>query len=276
MFKPGIRRGFAARHAPAALALWATLGLAGCPSADEAPTPPDVSDLIAAYASPDGVLTAEVAATLVREADTRLATVADAASLVAVLVGAVDALVGLEALGGSERPLTAAVTSAPGLAQRSWAISLESGGWLELQRRCPGWGDVRDARGQLNLRAVVDGNTVNPVIWGEVEACRALLGDEQRRYDGTVRLHAPGLGREGILLAIAGTLKVGDAERSLDFDARYADGLFYLRQVIDGRSFLLGAVAGQTGGEVRVVDAGGTWRCDVAGCEGPMGEVLRF
>ncbi|MCB9525588.1 MAG: hypothetical protein H6702_19735 [Myxococcales bacterium] len=274
--------------------LMAALGataLTGCaPEGTKAPTPPDTQALRDTFTAPSGRLTAQSAQAVVSTLEARLQEVADVASLLTLGTGAVGALTGTVAV---EHGLSAAdgeAASSAGWALESrhdgLTVGVEAGGWVVLERRCPGWGDP-DERGQIALTAVAtSASGFADTLWGAARGCRAIRGADgaRLRYDADIRLVVPDFERPSeLMLQIAGAVTVDGATREYDFRARFAEGRAFLSQRLDeGQSLLLGLDFEKLGQAqtledlldgLEVVDAQGTWTCDLQGCTGPGGEI---
>ncbi len=195
----------------------AALVVFGCakPSVD-APEPPDMSGVLAAYQAPSAPLSA--------------ATVAEVVAKRAEIVGHLERLGGLEpvlaslgVLGGqTDATSSALVGSSAGLgaggdteslssALQAGGITVTGDGFLTLTRVCTGWEDAASpdpADGSIALTAVFSDEGFEAVVWGEARECRYRFDGHDLRLDGQVRVHT-------------GTLLVGGAEGAeltVDFD----------------------------------------------------------
>ena len=265
-------------------ALACALALLGC--ADEgsnAPEPPDTASLRATFAAPTGALDEAAVVTVLGSLEGRLQELTDVVSLLTLGTGAVDTLVGTV---DTEQGLSAApVELAPGLEQRGYGLSVEAGGWVELVRRCPGWGEP-DGRGDIKLTAVVtSGAGFAETIWGAARGCLASRATDgaRLRYDADIRLVLPDFDPSRLIVQITGRIGVDDAVRTYDFRARFSEGLMYLNQQLEGGESLLVGLDFQALGQAATVedllagltiqDRSGTWQCDLSGCDSPVGTI---
>lgn len=240
------------------------------PDVAERPTAPNLSDLVAAYATPTAELSSETAQALVTAIPSRVQSLADVVSLVAVVSGSVGGFSGIEVdENGLRRSGLSTETG-------EWSLSAEAGGWVELRRRCPGW-NQEDRRGVLTLRALVEPSGVSEAIWGEVDGCRAVdESGHQFEYHGEIALWAPGLASGPIVFSIEGDVRDAEGTRAFGLDFQMADQAVLLKHELDdGSRFLIGVAKDGAEG-LRILDAYGLWSCDTSGCALPDGETLSW
>lgn len=233
--------------------------LAGCRERAEPPEPPDMSDLVAAYASQDGRLDPESAPALVEGIAESLRE-AEALRELAVAI--------LEGLGDTGEPPDE--EREDGLSSKRRALSAEGDAWARLTHRC---GEA-DGTGEIVLRYVFDGGDPGDVIWGEAEDCLLRGSEAAHRLDGDVRVHAPGLDVERLLLAFDGAWARGESpavELAVDLQLDFtAQRMFVRRRLDDGARFLVGlSFAEGDESPLLVHDRGGLWTCRLgAGARG--------
>lgn len=160
-------------HATGWLRLGLALGAGGLAAAGcsehrvEKPSPPEMSELIAAYEAPDAIFASGDASEIAVELaliDELLARTDLRTQLVAVLA---EVLRGATDLSGGE----------DGTAN----VSFEAGGYMRFTRICAGWTRParpdRDVNGALLLTATFSESGLDPIVWGSAEACRYRVGD---------------------------------------------------------------------------------------------------
>jgi hypothetical protein len=137
------------------------------------PTPPDMSAVVASYEAPDGVFD---------QASARAALDAYAARLASVEeLGLHDEVIDSIREGIAEALEESAASSSqqtePGVSAQ--ALSLDANGTMSIRRICAGWGPepvADEANGNLSLRVNFSESGLDPVIWGDADACRYLVG----------------------------------------------------------------------------------------------------
>jgi hypothetical protein len=164
----------------AARRLWLSVGIAaglaasGCsePRVDKPPAP-EMTELIAAYASPDA------------EFD------AGAASDISLSIALIDELLERTDLRAQLVDVLAEVlrqaTELSGGEDGTADVSFEAGGYIRFTRICSGWTlparPDRSVNGALQLTATFSEAGLDPIVWGSAEACRYRVGDGQIELD---------------------------------------------------------------------------------------------
>ncbi len=258
---------------------------AACTKVDiDKPTPPDVSDLVAAYAEPTGAFTDSNGGEVVGTLDERLVAGSvlcgwdPAADLLCAgepecpLAGCLGIEDGVEALeeafGIAGSDAGPAEDAAP---PRAADIVLRGRGFVRLHRICPGAGPepVADERanGALDLVVGFSDRGLDPVVWGTAERCLvpALV---PVRFESEIVLvfgDGPWNPARGIsfLFRMTGEADLGDgggglevaSDFGLDLDQRE---LTVAVTIADGSRFVFFARPGATG----FLAANGEWTCD--------------
>ncbi len=253
----------------------------------EKPQPPDMSALVADYTTATGVLDSTSAALVVDAYADRAARV-DALGIQDLVLPALQTA--LEA----EEPQSGTKQLGGALGQRRQALSLDADGTLRVTRICNGWEPEpvadKGKNGSLVLVANFSEDGLDPVVWGDANACLYLVGGAARvvldrgvERRGSVRVHlgkstAPAdVGKAPLLFDIALTASVDDAavDASLDFRVDPDQGSVETRVATPDGHVL--AQAGVSNG-LTVRASNGTFECDLpqAKCISGSGQVVVY
>ena len=190
----------------------------GCARVNDVPDPPDVSSIVAAYEHPDGVVDAEA---VVRELPVAVAIARGIAE--SGIPEFVNEILSTVRDSADDR---IAVTSGSDL--QSSDVHIDA--LLRVRRVCNGLTDdsapADPARnGQLDLRAVVRGNKLQPTVWGStigrcIETVTVEGHAERLFFDGGLTLHPHGKDDATVLVRVDGRVGVRDHELASAFDFR--------------------------------------------------------
>lgn len=234
------------------------------------PTPPDMTEVVQAYASPTGVFDATTAKAALDEYQTiaaRVRALGIDASILTPLAESLD-----EALAQSSTPRTE-----PGQSQQ--ALSLEANGTLVVQRVCKGW-DTQAApdpkNGTLRLRVNFSESGLDPVIWGDAKACRYLVGgvaevsiDEGSGRRGDVRLWVgqsatfENFGKSPVLLDVDLAVDVDGIAEDIAADFRWDPVTLDVAVAIASATGAV-VVSRGTSGPLDVLAQNGHFQCELA------------
>lgn len=274
------------RRATVALALLA-LACGDRRTTIEKPAPPDMAAVVERYESPDGVFDPSTAqAILDGYADLR----ARATELglhervIPWLREAMD-----EALASEEQPSSIG----PGLGTTRQDLTLEANGTMRIDRICAGWGAepaADPANGRLTLRVNFTEAGLDPVLWGDAEACQYMVGgatrvrvDEGSGRKGDVRIW---IGKSTSFASFGSAPMIFDVDLNAELGGAAQDVLLDFR--IDPQSqslaFAIDAAPGHivvsptSTGTLSVVAHNGTFDCDPAAaqCTSDLGRSFSF
>ena len=239
------------------VALLVAVTVAACsPETEPAPKAPDMQPLVAAYASPDGRLTAETAPLLVEALIDRAQTLE---SVVALVESFSDANGGF----GAALEEDDTEQSESGLSVRRQGQSSDFNGWGRVQYICPGWtdGSVDRRWGLIELFALLEEGGLSEVVWGAAKRCH-LPGTQNQEFNGGLRYHV-----ESQILAFEGELTPeGGLPAPLAIHVRLLDdGVSHQIDLEDGSGFVLTLVSAEDGLQLSVMDVEGEWACDADG-----------
>ena len=158
--------------------IW-VLSIVGCAAEERSkPEPPDMSALIAAYATPTATFDGQGATEVRQLVESKVRTLLDFDVIVDRLQQTIAAL-------GED----AGAAFAPGR-----PLALEGEGVATVQRICSGFGDPvppvdKDANGFLSLTAGYSDNGLDPVVFGGATACQEQVSGVQMQVAGDVHLY---------------------------------------------------------------------------------------
>lgn len=158
--------------------IW-VLSIVGCAAEERSkPEPPDMSALIAAYATPTATFDGQGATEVQQLVESKVRTLLDFDVIVDRLQQTIAAL-------GED----AGAAFAPGR-----PLALEGEGVATVQRICSGFGDPvppvdKDANGFLSLTAGYSDNGLDPVVFGGATACQEQVSGVQMQVAGDVHLY---------------------------------------------------------------------------------------
>jgi hypothetical protein len=215
----------------------------------QAPTQPNVSAIVTAYAQPTAALTQE-----------------NAPLVVAALVQTLEDLQQALTVFGAMQDVFAAFEGSTdsrgdGLAVRRQALSAGFDGWARVEYVCPGLApEIVDRRqGVIEAFAFVTQGGLRPPMWGNARDCALPDSGEAVRFDGDLIYEV-----ESGLLSFTGTLARA-AERVVPFrlEVMLRDGMIRHRVVLpDGHLILAWDYdAGPESLTVETLD--GDWTCRV-------------
>lgn len=244
------------------------------------PVPPDMSDVLRSLDAPAGTFDAETAG--------------------AVKATATDAVNGVIGSGLPQRLLEEAKAIAQ-KSQRDGAegstrtqairpAAFEGEGFGRVTRICDGWSSQPTpdaaANGSLSMTITFSELTVDPVVWGNADRCKLLLGTRRVQLDRVapdgppnVGIHLGGalapadIGTLPVVIALAAHAQIDDLEIGGTFAVRLSPGAQTLELAVPVTD---GNVVVTVGGKelVGVRDKNGTFGCDASGCRGSSGEIV--
>lgn len=253
------------------------------------PTPPDMSSVVASYEAPDGIFDQTSARAALDAYAARLASVEDL-GLHQEVIDSLDQALD-EALASAK-----STTSRQGeLGTSAQALSLDANGTLSIRRICGGWGPAPvpdEANGSLSLRVNFSETGLDPVIWGEADACKYLVGgiaqisiDEgSGRTPGDVRAW---LGRSSTFESFGNEPIIFDVDLDTTVEGVAAPVVFNFRVDVQAQSlaFAVDALPGKVvvsvgdlSGTLSVVAQNGSFDCDLAlaQCTSDTGQSFSF
>jgi hypothetical protein len=164
------------------------LAATACGRDIEKPRAPDMSPLVAAYATPDADFDERTSAAL---PESVLATL----KIVDALDALRDTVLELQATISPEGEPAAAAVDIGG-------FSVEADGYFRIDRRCNGWSDEsrREDPGRQAFTVGFSEVGIDPVVWGDSVGCRETILGGQVLLDGSLRIHVGQ--KEQVLVAI--------------------------------------------------------------------------
>lgn len=250
----------------AALALFAA-GCAEKAGEVDKPDAPDMSALVEAYLSPDGVFNDDLAQDIL-DAARAVRDLVEALGVDDAILDALETAFDFDAGGGEGEG------EGEGIAAIGEMI--EGDGYLEVTRICNGWGAEPEPDPENGTIALVVGFTeagIDPVIWGDAADCEYRLGDARVRIDAggveddwDVRLWVgdsitfESFGESPIIIDVDLAAAIDDVADVADFDFQVdpATGAIEVR-VEAGGGFVAVSVAGETW---RIRASNGEFDCD--------------
>jgi hypothetical protein len=236
----------------------------------EKPPAPDMSELIAAYEAPSGILDALVISDAMASAREALATVESLAAESRLRELLEDALAAFDQNGTRGMP-------ADGPPKQT--LAFEGDGYLRVTRICDGFGPKpvpdKAANGFMDLTVGFTETGVDPVVWGSFSQCAYLVADAQVRLDsdtsaegGGVRayvgsnLQLEQVGSEPVLIDLDVTASIGGKTQDVDLDFRFipSDQSFELRVPTDSGDLIV-RIAAQAVVGIRAKN--GDFSCDL-------------
>lgn len=153
------------------------------------PTPPDMSELVAAYAEPTAELTSDNAAQVfdrVTALAEQLARLGLTQQLVDTIQTTLDERLEQTEAGSSSSELISSGSEPLGKLQQP---ASNGDAYLLVTRICGGFSDTptpdRKANGAITLTVGLSGDRVDPVIWGAFHACKSRLSGVDVLLTGT-------------------------------------------------------------------------------------------
>jgi len=244
-----------------------------CSDLPDRPEPPDMSALVAAYASPTADLDQPTADELAADLRARL-DLSDALDHLESFVD--DVLVpSLEPDEGGGTARRRDTTS---------SVTLEGDGFARIEHVCAGWGAEpvvdEETNGHLALTTTFTEAGFDPVIWGEAVECKTLIADHEVLFDGGVNLWigenlaVDRFGDSPILFQLIAALEVdGDSWVDTDFDIEICPssattcepGSIEIKIDVAGGDLVFYLAPGRTAGGFRA--ANGDWACTFDGSD---------
>ncbi len=258
----------------------------GCEKDIEKPTPPDMTSLVAAYQSPDGIFEDAAVNDVLSAVDDVLSTLVE--------LGLDERL---EELLTQFREATAeepeAETQQSDVDTDNGTVRVEGEGFLELTRICNGWGPepvADEANGTLKLNVNVTDLRVDPVIWLTASDCRyregdvpILLGAGSRRDVGDLRifvgdnLGVGDVGTDPMIIDVDVTAGVdpdgGGSTEGVDFDIKLdpTNELVEIRVPLASGDVIVGTSASVI---VQVRAVNGSFGCAMGICVNEAGDEV--
>ena len=270
-------------------ALTVLLCAAGCSRSVDKPVPPDMSALVATYATPTGTFDDTAAAEIVAYLEGlgnafALALTDEIRKLFSSVNQSIDE--------PTQQPMSDVAT------QEGGGITIEGDAFVVLTRICDGFQQPRVAdpsNGQLVLNVNMTDVNIDPVVWLTTSACHyttdvAMIQiDEGPRSDvGDIRVYiGPGGTADNILdrpfiidveLAASIDVGLGPATADIDFDFAVSPGDPQLSVRVPTSSGDIIAIASPGRQLLGVRAANGEFSCDPIAmiCTGDNGDVVNF
>lgn len=239
----------------------------------EMPEPPNMSALVTAYETPSADLTAETADEVVTSALELLESVETMGGITEIL----EALASTS--GEEEQTADQSLTAEDqlGVVTQSLTfgdISVTGEGFMRITRICNGWGESPPIsmadNGYMNLTTIFSDSGLNPVIWGQMAACKYEAESNRILIESGVNLYIAGLSditnieSQPILVQLTGQLEANDVELSIPADFRtLSDGVIEIRLPVGAGNVIF--FSGESGMGFRA--ANGTFTCDLTNNE---------